>query len=171
MAEVWEQAQQEYPRLRSQNVVYKRTPRKGMEKLEAWPPGETGTRDRPRPKEFPSDRYGVEVYSSAVRPIDVLGDVVSHFMANNDPTIKDIYNRFSSSLTSQQMDRLVSQYKWSQAHERERRNFSDWLTSSGLPAYFRGMPFQQWPQDQTRGWYTPQQMQMFDEMMKYLRTE
>ena len=171
MPEVWEQAQQEYPRLRSQQVSYKRTPRQGAEKLEAWPPQEPGSRERPRPKEFPIDRYGVEVYSQQTRPIDVLGDVVSHFMVNSDPTIKDIYNRFSSSLTSQQMDRLMSQYKWSQAHERERRDFTQWMTSSGLPAYFRGRPFQQWPERGTENWYTPQQLQMFDEMMRYLRSE
>lgn len=171
MPEIWEQAQQEYPRLRAQRVVYKRTPRQGAEKLEAWPPNEPGAPTRPRPKEFPLDQYGVEVYSSAARPIDILGDVVSHFMADNDPVIKGFYDRFGNSLTSQQMDRLYSQWKWSGRHEKERRQFDEWLAASGLPAYFRGRPFQQWSEQQTQGWYTPEQLQMFDEMMKYLRTE
>lgn len=171
MPEVWEQAQHDYPRLRSLPVDYLRTPRAGAEKLEAWPPGEIGTPARPRPRQFAGDRYGVEVYSQHVRPIDILGDVVSHFMVNTDPTIKDIYNRFGRSLTSQQRDRLRSQWQWSQHHEHERRPFDQWLTAAGLPAYFRGHAFQQWPEQQTRGWYTSEQLQMFDQMMEYLRSE
>jgi hypothetical protein len=170
MPEVWEQAEQEYPALAGKGILYKRTPRQDSALLEAWPPQETGTKQQPRPKEFPVDKYGVEVYSPKVRPIDIAGDVVSHFMRGSDPTIKQIYDQFASSLTPQQEDRLRSQYKWSGQHEKEKRGYKDWREQAGLPAYFRGLPFQQWGPE-TRSWYTPQQMQMFDKMMKYLRTK
>jgi hypothetical protein len=43
------------------------------------------------------------------------------------------------------------------------------MTQSGLPSYFRGRAFNQWPQEKTQGWYTPQQMQLFEEMNRYLQ--
>ena len=154
---VFEEAQKQWPILRNPDILYKRTPREGGDKLEAFPPDEPGSPERPRPQEFPSNKYGIEVYSDQTRPIDVLGDVVSHFLINTDPRIAD--------LTSHQEDRLRSQYKWYKDRG-ENRSYDDWRKTSGLPAYFRGYPFQQWKN--SRSWYTHQQLQLLDDMMRYL---
>lgn len=166
-----EQARQQWPRLRDVDVGFTTSPAnpKDPRKLEAWPPGETGAAPHLRPQALDVSKYGVEVIDPKTRSIDVLGDIVSHFMVNTDPTIKNIYERFQKSLTSQQMDRLRSQYRWSRVHEKEGRSFEDWFRMSGLPAYFRGRAFQQW-KDVPPNWYTPEQEQMFDQMMKYLGT-
>jgi hypothetical protein len=139
--------------------------------LEAWPPGETGTPDRPRPSDFPSDAYGIEIYNpKTTRPLDVLGDVTSHFLVNTDPTIKDYYQRFQQSLSPDQHARLQEQYRHSQRHEGEKRPYDLWLKQSGMPAYFRGYPFKQWPDSFNQKAYTPEQRKMLDEMMTYLKT-
>ena len=165
---VLQQAQQQWPILNRLPLSYKYTPRTDRGYLEAWPPGETGSKDAPRPKEFAPDLYGIEVYKSNTRPIDVLGDVVSHFMVKSDPRIKGYYEQFVASLSPQQEQRLQQQYQHAQQHEGEKRPYTQWREQSGLPAYFRGYPFQQWPQAQTQSFYTPQQRQMLDSMMSYL---
>lgn len=169
-ADIFEQAKRQYPILDNPAINYKFTPRSDGPMLEAWPPGETGTPDRPRPKDFPAQQYGIEVYNPKTRPIDVLGDVVSHFLVNSDPTIKDYYSRFSSSLSPQQEARLREQYQHARQYEGETRPYAQWRETSGLPAYFRGYPFQQWPKEFNDRAYTPEQKRLLDDMMKYLET-
>jgi hypothetical protein len=166
---VFAQAQQQYPILNNRDILYKFSPSQRPEQLEAWPPQETGTPDSPRPSEFPVGKYGIEVYNPQTRPIDILGDVVSHFLVNTDPRIKDYYSRFSASISPQQEARLRDQYQWSRLHEGERRTYDEWRSASGLPAYFRGYPFQQWSPEFVQGAYTPEQRSMLDDMMNYLR--
>lgn len=168
--DVVQQAQQQWSVLNDPNIFYKFTPRTGPEKLEAWPPGETGTADRPRPSNFPADKYGVEVYSPQTRPIDILGDVVSHFLIHTDPQIKNYYSNFASSITPQQEQRLKEQYQYAVKHEGETRPYEEWRAMSGLPAYFRGYPFQQWPKEFTDKAYTDEQRQQLDAMMNYLQS-
>lgn len=166
--DLFDQAKQQYPILNNPDILYKYTPRQGPEQLEAWPPTETGTPDRPRPSEFPSGKYGIEVYNPKTRPIDVLGDVVSHFLVHTDPTVKDYYSRFSASISPEQESRLREQYQHAQKHEGERRPYEQWREQSGLPAYFRGYPFQQWPKEFNDKAYTPEQKRLLDDMMKHL---
>ena len=168
---VFEQAQSQWPILRNPNIVYMDTPDpKNPNKLEAWPPGESGTLTASRPKDIPIDKYGIQTFHD-VRPIDVLGDVVSHFLVQSDPTLKDYYSRFEKSLTPEQEARIKHDYSYAREHERERRPYNQWRAASRLPAYFRGYAFQQWPQDFTSHVYTPEQRQMFDQMMQYLASE
>lgn len=166
--DVFAQAKQQYPILNNPAINYKFTPRSDGPMLEAWPPGETGTPDRPRPQDFPAQQYGIEVYNPKTRPIDVLGDVVSHFLVNSDPKIKDYYSQFSASISPEQEARLREQYQHAQRHEGEKRPYPQWREHSGLPAYFRGYPFQQWPKAFNDKAYTPAQKRMLDDMMKYL---
>jgi hypothetical protein len=39
---------------------------------------------------------------------------------------------------------------------------------TGLPAYFRGYAFKQWPDEFNERAYTPEQREMFDRMMNQL---
>lgn len=164
---LFEQAKKEYPILNNMGLNYKYNPGGGRGMLEFWPGDETGTSDYPRPKEFPLGSVGLEVYDPKTRPIDLLGDVVSHHMIHNDPRIGAYYTQFQESLTDEQRMRLQRQYQWAQQNEDEQRPYQDWETHSGLPAYFRGYPFQQW--EDAAGFYTPDQLAMFDEMMAYLK--
>lgn len=164
-----EQAQDQYPVLKRDDIQYKFSPNNNepTNMLESWQPGEPGVPDRPRPKEFDPDKLGVEVFKPTTRPIDILGDVVSHHLANVDPTIKNIYEGFSKSLEPWQHERLQEQYIHAKSSEGEKRSFDDWKKSSGIPAYFRGYPFQQW--DNAKGMYTDDQIRQLDGMMDYLR--
>jgi len=164
-----DQAKQQYPILKDLGLNFKYNPQMGGQSgmLEFWPGDEQGTPKTPRPKEFPIGSLGVEVFDKKTRPIDILGDVVSHHLVNSDPTVKDYYNQFKQSLTPDQKTRLQSQYQWAQKNYGETRPYQQWEEHSGMPAYFRGYPFQQW--DDAASAYTPEQLLMLDEMMKYLK--
>lgn len=166
---VFSQAKAKWPILNNPNILYKYTPKPESKSfLEAYPPGERGTKDSPRPSDFPIGKYGIEVYKGSTRPIDVLGDVVSHFLRNSDPKIKRYYSDFEKSLTPEQVSRLHQQYDYSVKNEGEKRSYEDWYNNSGLPAYFRGYAFQQWPK--ASQYYTPDQIKMFNSMMQYLES-
>jgi hypothetical protein len=169
-AGVMDQAYQQFPILKDVPLVYKESPGKGGNNLlESWPPGEEGDKDYPRPKEFPLDKLGVENYSPKTRPIDILGDVVSHHLVNTDPQIQRTYSAFQKSITPSQEDLLKEQYKYAQQSEGEKRDFDAWKESTGVPALFRGHAFQQWPSDFNKRVYTPQQRELLDKMMMYLQ--
>lgn len=162
----FDRAVQQYPILNRFDI--RGTPGKaGGNVLEFWRPGEPGDEKTPRPSEIPIDTPGVE-YSPKARPIDILGDVVSHHLVETDPTIKKIYSAFQSSITPQQDQMLLGQYDWAKKNQGEQRDFESWKESSGLPALFRGHPFQQWPAEFNQKAYTPKQIQLLDRMMEYL---
>jgi hypothetical protein len=130
--------------------------------LEFYPPGEEESFDPKRP--------AIEVFSNTVRPKDVAGDLVSHYLSQGtDPTITRAYRDFELSMTPAQHRILTEQYDYARKNEGETRPFEVWYRMSGLPAYFRGYLFQQWPQEIHSRFYTPQQMQQFDALNQYLR--
>lgn len=161
-------AQQQYPILQGLDLGYKYNPGGGSGFLEFWPADETGTPSSPRPSEFPMGKPGVEVYDPKTRPIDVLGDIVSHHLIHTDPTIKHYYQQFQDSMTSDQHATLRDQYDYAQKNQNEQRPYDVWAEHSGIPSYFRGYPFQQW--DKAEQMYTPDQLKMFDQMMMYLKS-
>lgn len=175
--DMFEQAMNEYPILRKAyeqgDLHFKFTPREGhpVPGMETWPPGETGFGpDNWRPPEFPIDKHGVEVYSKDVPSIDILGDAVSHMLFKSDPVLQEAYRNFEASLTPGQIRRLRQQYAGSQRRGEEGRPYELWKEGSGLPAYFRGYLFGQWyfTPAELMQWYTPQQIEMFNEVRKYL---
>lgn len=172
MAEnVFDQALQQYPILKRAGVSAISSLGQGDgNMLEFWPPGEPGSDDRPRPSGLPANVPGVEIYSDKTRPIDVLGDVVSHHLVKADPKVSDYYQKFQTSLTDEQRSRLQEQYAHAQKNFAEKRPYPEWEAASGLPAYFRGYAFQQWPEEFNARAYTPGQRFMFDEMNNYLRS-
>lgn len=165
-----ELAQQQFPILRDLGIVYKSRPGAGAgNKLEFWPRGEGGGDTSPRPRDIPIDKPGVEIYDPSVGPLDVLGDIVSHHLIHSDPTVSRSYKNFEQSLTPDQKKRLSEQYEHAKKNAGETRDYKAWETSSGLPAYFRGYPFKQWPDEFNERAYTPDQRKSLDEMMNYLR--
>jgi hypothetical protein len=172
-----QQAQQQYPVLQKQNYGYVENFQQGGGFLEHWSAGEPGeaptapgSLDGLRPKQLPLDQPGLEIRDPKTRPIDVLGDIVSHNLVNTDPNIKSVYENFQKSITPKQQALLQEQFKYAQANEGEQRPFEEWLESAGLPGLFRGYAFDQWPKEFNDQVYTPEQKQMFDGMMNYLKT-
>lgn len=165
-----EQATKEYPILQQHNLQYKESFGKGGgNKLEFWPANEPGDAAAPRPKEFDIAKPGVEVYDKSTRPIDIAGDAVSHHLIHTDPTIKAHYDEFAKSITPQQEKFLQGKYEYAKQNAGETRDYKSWREIDGLPSYFRGHPFQQWPKEFNDQVYTPQQRDRLDQMMKYMR--
>ncbi len=172
-----QQAQQQYPVLQNQNYGYVENFQEGGGYLEHWSPGEPGeasivpgSLEGLRPKQLPLDQPGLEIRNPATRPIDVLGDIVSHNLVNTDPLIKKVYADFQQSITPKQNALLEDQYNRAKGTQGETRSFDEWKQASGLPAFFRGYAFNQWPKEFNDQVYTPEQKQMFDNMMRYLKT-
>lgn len=160
-------AKEQYPILNTLDLNYKYSPLKAPGFLEFWPSDEEGTPEYPRPTEFPLGTIGVEVYDPNTRPIDILGDVVSHHLINTDPHIMKYYEKFQDSLTPRQRFQLQRQYDYATKNEGEQRPYAVWESNVGMPGYFRGYAFQQW--DHADEMYTPRQREMFDRMMNYLK--
>jgi len=165
--DVFQQAMEQYPIIQRYGIKGKVNPGGSEGFLEFWPPDETGTPDRPRPQEFGS-APGVEIYSEDTKPLDVLGDVASHWLIQKDPKVAGYYQQFQQSMTPEQQGRLREQYQYAVENFGEKRPFEQWSAISGLPGYFRGYAFKQWPDDFNQQAYTPEQRAMFDEMMQYL---
>lgn len=169
---LYDRAVQEYPILKQHDVGFAYSPHKpgGVGMMESFPPGEMGDPENPRPKGFGQNQFGVEVYDPAATPRDVMADVVSHHLVNVDPVVQDYYAKFQQSLTPDQMARLQEQYAHAQANENEQRPYAEWAQMTGVPAYFRGYAFGQWPPEFNQRAYTKDQMKMFDGMTNYLKT-
>lgn len=165
-----EQAAEQYPVLRKYNFQYKLNPSPGKGYLEFWPPDEPGAPDWKRPDEFPLDQPGLEVFDPKTRPIDIMGDVASHYLMKADPRVAQYYKDFQSSISPKQNEILADQYNYAKQNNGETRSFDQWKELSGMPAYFRGYAFDQWPAEFNRRAYTPDQMRQFDQMLRYLRT-
>ena len=165
---VFDQAVQSYPIIGKSGVQGVINPKEGQNMLEYYAPGEAGSADAPRPKGLQLDKPGIEIYSNKTTPLDVLGDVTSHYLIHNDPVVKNVYSNLAASITPHQMEILKGQYDYAMKNEGEKRPFEQWLQMSGLPAFLRGYAFKQWPDEFNEKVYTPQQKQMLDGMMKYL---
>jgi hypothetical protein len=165
-----QKAQEEFPRLKGLDMGYKYTPKEGRGFIEFFPPDEPGSPDYPRPKELPMGKPGIEVYDPKTRPIDVAGDIASHWMIYNEPKMMDYYSKFRQSIRPEQQQRMQQQYQFYQQNYGETRPYEKWYEMTGLPGYFRGYPFQQWEPEFNEQAYTPEQRALLDEMIMYLRS-
>jgi hypothetical protein len=165
---LFETAQKEYPYLSGKDIAYKYSPQQGRGFLEFYDPQETGSPEYPRPKELPLGKVGIEVFDPKTRPIDILADYVSHYGVEQDPYLTQQYQQFAGSMSPEQRQRLQQQYQYYQQHPeyKEQRPYQEWEKASGMPGYFRGYTFNQW--DNPQEMYTPQQIQMLDQVRKYL---
>lgn len=166
---LYDRAVQQYPVLKKYDIGFKNNIGGGDGYMESWSPSETGTPDRPRPAEFPIGKFGVENYRADSKPSDVIADVVSHHLINVDPTVKAAYSKFAGSLQPFQQQILQDQYAHAQKNEGETRPFDSWKANTGVPGYFRGYAFQQWPSEFNDRAYTPEQKQGLDSMVNYLK--
>lgn len=166
-----DQAKKQWPILNDKDLYYLYSPRTGknVPYLETFPPGEAGGPDEPRPKQFPNDKYGIQVYRADTEPVNVLGDAVVHKLRFTNPTVKQYYDNFEQSLTPQQHAILQRQYQYHVQNNGEKRPYQQWYEQSGLTQLFGGYAFggtKKWPMS----YYTPAQLKMFDHLMQYLET-
>lgn len=164
-----DQARQQYPVLQNYDIGYKNNPGGGQGYMESWPAGEPGSAASPRPSDLPANQFGVENFNPNSRPIDLLGDVASHHLVNVDPRVKQAYQDFTGSLEPWQHNILQQQYQHATQNQGETRSYEAWRDNTGLPAYFRGYTFQQWPDEFNKQAYTPQQTAGLDNVMNYLK--
>ena len=165
---LFDKAKTDYPYLSDKDISFKYSPNQGRGFLEFYPPDEPGSPEYPRPKELPMGRVGIEVFDPSTKPLDILADYVSHYGVESDPYLSERYQNFVKSMTPDQNQRLQEQYKYYQEHPeyKEQRAFEDWAKASGLPGYFRGYTFNQWP-DSTQ-MYTPEQLNVLNQVRSYL---
>lgn len=163
-------AAQQYPILKNLNVQSVTTPMQGDNRmLEFWPPDEPGDEQYPRPKELQMGRPGVQIISPNTKPSDVAADIVSHYLVNQDPKLSGLYQQFSNTFQSPEMQaRLQHDYEWSKQNEGEKRPFQDWASITRIPDYFRGYMFKQWPASSYSQAYTDEQRALMDQMNSYI---
>lgn len=163
-----------YPVLAGQlgGVKFLASPPDKTRALEFYPPGE-GT--NPYPGHPTVQTFG----RSEQRDLPgIAGDLVSHYLARGvDPGLTRLYHQFVGSLTPAQIGTpadsadaitLHGQYKYAQQNSGESRPFGAWARVSGIPAYFRGYTFGQWPADMTSRIYTVAQLQTLNNVLRYL---
>ena len=159
-------AEQQFPYLKGKNInVVVNPDSKIGGKLEFYDEKETGTGDTPRPEGIPLGQVGVEIRDTNVRPIDVLGDYVSHYAVYNDPKLKPLYDEFVKTIPeNQQRDR----YNYAVENFGEERSYEDWKEMSGDPGMFRGYVFDQFPKEEFDKIYSPEQIKLLDKVKDYL---
>lgn len=172
-----QQAQSQYPVLKNLDYGYTENFKPNTGFLEHWEPGDPGAAptaanslDALRPAALPLDKPGLEIRDPNTRPIDILGDIVSHHLVNTDPVVKGAYRQLQDSMTPAQNAILQDQYGYAQKNEGETGSFQDWRDRAGMPGFLRGYTFQQWPKEFNDKAYTPAQRQSLDKLMDYLKS-
>jgi len=160
-----EKAKSEYPYLAKQDFGFVYTPNPKEERfLEFYPPDEPGSPESPRPATLPMGKPGIQVFRTETRPIDILGDYVSHYGVTTDPKLAELYKQFTGSLSPEEMQK---RYQYYQQNFQEQRPYEQWMESSGIPEMFRGYTFNQWGDDAAK-MYSPQQLQLLNQVRQYL---
>ena len=116
------------------------------------------------------NQYGIQVYKPDTQPVNVLGDAVVHMMRFTDPVVKSYYDNFEKSLTPAQKRSCSDSITTTSPTMARSAPYDQWYKDSGLTQLFGGYAFggnKKWP----NSYYTPEQLQMFDQMMQYLKTE
>ena len=164
---------QQYPYLKDVPMSYTQ----GDGYLESYPVGETGSPQYPRPENLPIDVMGIDIRKQDTTPEMIAGDYVSHYMTDNDPFIKDNYNKFINSLTPEQLDRQKNRYndytRGYYVNEQgnqvklpiEKRSFEKWKSVSDNDGIYRGLLFNQWNPNS----YTEEQHKLNKQAQKYLQ--
>lgn len=170
---LWQQAQEMYPRLKQHDILYKESfDKTNHGYLEHWNDTEPGTEQAPRPKEFPLGKAGLEVYRRDTKPSDAAADFVSHNLVNTDPNLKELYGQFKETLKTFESKKLLrEQYAHAIANEGEDRPYKNWAEQTGIPGYFRGYTFNQWPKEFNDKVYTKEQKNILDKVNRYLKEE
>lgn len=166
-ASLLESARKQYPYIKNANLsaVYSEG-QGGSRKLEYWPSGEPGNEQSPRPSSIPIDKAGVQIFSADTKPSDIVADYVSHEAVKTDPKLRTLYDEFAASVPESTMKARYAEHR---KQFGEKRPYQQWKESTGLPEFFRGYTFDQWPN--ASKYYTPEQLKKLDAVKSYLSTD
>lgn len=162
-AQLWDETQKQYPRLKDYPIDYAYTPKAGADMMESYAPEE-----EQRPANFPKGRFGLEVFRQDAKPLDLLGDVASHYAVYHDPKMQQLYEQFQKDIPKEGQAALKDLYEESKRDDNEKRPYEDWLKQSGMPAYLRGRLVDQFKPTDYPGAYSPDQLKVLDQMKQYL---
>ena len=175
MENLIQQTYSEYPNLDKyldpKNIVFNIGKQKDYF-LEQWVVGEPGNKKHPRPKEIPLNESGIEIYKENTRPIDIVGDIISHTLVKTDSDFKSVYDKFKQSIQPGQMEKRYQKHK----EFGEKRPFELRYKQTGMPELFRGYTFNQFNNASAEdlikeGIYTPQQIQILNEAKQLIKSK
>lgn len=156
-SKLFETAQKEYPYLAGKDIAYKYSPKENAEYMLESYQGED------IPEWAKGKTAAIEVFNPKTTPLDILGDYVSHYAVQQDPQLKAYYQQFQNLLDPAAMQQ---RYQYHTQNLGEQRPYEQWAQMTGVPEMFRGYTFNQW--ENAKDLYTPQQLQVLDQVRKYL---
>ena len=168
---LWQTTREKYPILQQYEFNYAYKP-EGVEPpggMEFYPPEETD-----RPKQFPLGKPGVAVFDYRTTPEDIYGDIATHYLVKKDPKLIEMYNQFKSGMGPQSQEFLRELYREATdpnsglRGQVETRPYEQWLDVSGMDQYLRGYLANQFNPNDFSKVYTPQQLQVLQQMKQYL---
>jgi hypothetical protein len=178
-------AQKEYPYLADKSIAYKYTPSQDFRQLEFYQ-GE----DLPDWAKSTGKQVAIETFNPQTRPIDILGDYVSHYGVKQDPQLMQLYQQFSQSVpqetyqkrlneTIQNIQEDIEKEKNPEQKQMLIQELQDiqtqpqeWWQRAGLPEYFRGYPFKQFgPEEEAKSFYSPELLDILNKVRSYLNVK
>jgi len=160
----FQQAEANWPRFKEANLAYTKSPNDGSgRKIEAWDKGdkggfEMGGEARYRPESLPLNQRGIEDFGDNTPPLDLYGDLVSHYSVNEEGS--DLRKKYLDFTGNVPMETMQKRYSHAQKDYGEDRPFDVWNNRSGMPEYFRGYTFNQWPNAEEM--YRPEDIEKLD---------
>ena len=159
-------AAKEYPFITQHNPFVFMGNDPSRDYAETWPADEEGTPDRPRPKELPAGRIGVQVF----RPTDFgPSDLAAEFL-HVDPVANETRTSLRASLTPAQIEQLKHASRDYQSTI-DRGESEDRAVQNATDSALRGYTVGQWPAEANASMgYSPAQLQMLENLKRYMRT-
>ena len=164
----FQQAEANWPRFKEANLAYTKSPNDGSgRKIEAWDEGDKGGfkmrgETLYRPEGLPLNQRGIEDFGDNTPPLDLYGDLVSHYSVNEEGSeLRKKYLDFTGNVP---METMQNRYGHAQAEAAKYGEkiapFDEWNSRSGMPEYFRGYTFNQWPNAEEM--YRPEDLEKLD---------
>jgi hypothetical protein len=159
-------ATKDYPFITQHNPLVFMGSDPSRDYAETWPSDEEGTPDRPRPRNLPVGRVGIQVF----RPNDFSASDMAAELLHVDPVANTTREGMLKLLTPQQIERLKANsldYK----STIDRGESKQRALQNAMDSALRGYAMNQWPEEanQSMG-YTPEQRKMLDILRAYVTT-
>jgi hypothetical protein len=158
----------EYPFIATHNPIV--TVGSGEGFAETWPAGETGAPDKAgnptRPKMFPMDKTGIEVYKPNNFTFHDLAGELLHI----DPRAAKVRDYLLKTYRPDQWDKL-KRHALDYDESIKRGMKEDWAKQNAIDSAIRGYVVRQWPEEIDRDLsYSEDQKEMLEALKKYIKT-
>ncbi len=159
-------AAKDYPFISQHNPMVFMGADPSRDYAETWPTMEEGGPDRPRPKNLPLGRVGVEVF----RPDSFGASDLAAELLHVDPVANTTRAQMLKMLTPAQIARLKQEARDYQS-TLDRGQGEESAMRNAMDSALRGYAMQQWPAEANQAMgYTPAQLQMLDALKRYVTT-